>query len=194
MAGRCLVFDRSSFLKRRARSRRYGHLPLIYIDTVRADASICRADTSSNRTSERYPWRRCRARAHDTRMWRYRYIRIIRSDFARIHCPRHACHLFTLNRLIKLWPFSSLSSSPSITPRHATKINPESVGAAEDDTFDRYDHVPKTNSPLIDVNDSTSGRLFSWILVAWDNAGVIWTREFGWLGKKRSIYFIYCIN
>lgn len=144
MAGRCLVFDRSSFLK-----RRYGHLPLIYIDTVRADASICRADTSSNRTSECYPRRRCHARHC---VWRrYRYIRIIRSDFARIHWPRHACHLLTLNRLIKLWPFPSLSSLPSILPRHVTKINPKSVGVAEDDTFDRYDHVPKTNSPLIDM-------------------------------------------
>jgi hypothetical protein len=157
MAGRCLVFDRSSFLKRRARSRRYGHLPLIYIDTMRADASICRADTSSNRTSEALSAAAPAApaaampRARDGRLHVeavYRYIRIIRSDFARIHCPRHACHLFTLNRLIKLWSFPSLSSLPSITPRHATKINPESVGPAEDDTFDRYDHVPKTNSPF----------------------------------------------
>lgn len=86
----------------------------------------------------------------DDCVWRrYRYIRIIRSDFARIHHPRHACHLFTLNRLIKLWSFPSLSSP--LSPRHATKINPESVCITEDDTFDRYDHVPKTNSPLIDV-------------------------------------------
>jgi len=91
-----------------------------------------------------------RAHAMGDCVW-YRYVRIIRNDFARIHCPRHACHLFTLNRLIKLWSFPSLSSPPCITPRHVTKINPESVGTTEDDTFDRYEHVPKTNSPLIDV-------------------------------------------